>query len=183
MSRVGKKPLPIPAGVTVDVSGDIVRVKGPKGELSTRVPDGISVTLDEGQVKVTAGPDSPRMKALHGMARSVLSNLVVGVTTGFSRALEIVGTGYRAQMEGKKLVLFLGYAKPVEYTAPEGIQLAVDSPTRVVVRGIDRVLVGEVAHSIRAFRKPEPYKGKGIRYEGEYVRKKAGKAAVGSATG
>jgi large subunit ribosomal protein L6 len=183
MSRVGKKPLPIPSGVTVDVAGDTVRVKGPKGELSSRVPVGISVTVDGGQVRVVPGSDSIRVRALHGMARSVLSNLVVGVTQGFSRALEIVGTGYRAQMDGKKLVLFLGYAKPVEYTAPDGIQLAVESPTRIVVSGIDRVLVGEVAHSIRAFRKPEPYKGKGIRYEGEYVRKKAGKSAVGSASG
>ncbi|MBN1504879.1 MAG: 50S ribosomal protein L6 [Candidatus Eisenbacteria bacterium] len=183
MSRVGKKPVPIPSGVTVDVAGDTVVVKGPKGELSFRVPVGITVALDGGQVKVTPGSDSLRVKAVHGMTRSVLSNLVTGVTTGFSRALEIVGTGYRAQMDGQKLVLFLGYAKPVEYTAPAGVQLAVESPTKVVVSGIDRVLVGEVAHAIRSFRKPEPYKGKGIRYEGEYVRKKAGKAAVGSASG
>ena len=183
MSRVGKKPLPIPPGVTVEVTGDTVRVKGPKGELSFKVPVGIAVTIDGGEVRVTPGSDSLRMKAIHGMVRSVLSNLVTGVTRGFTRALEIVGTGYRAQMDGQKLILFLGYAKPVEYTAPAGIQLAVESPTKIVVSGIDRVLVGEVAHSIRAFRKPEPYKGKGIRYEGEYVRKKAGKAAVGSASG
>ena len=182
MSRVGKKPLPIPPGVTVEVTGDTARVKGPKGELSFRVPVGMTVTVDGGQVRVAPGSDSLRMKAIHGMTRSVLSNLVTGVTQGFSRALEIVGTGYRAQMDGTKLILFLGYAKPVEYTAPDGIQLAVESPTKIVVRGIDRVLVGEVAHSIRAFRKPEPYKGKGVRYEGEYVRKKAGKAAVGSAS-
>ena len=183
MSRVGKKPLPIPSGVTVEVTGDTVRVKGPKGELSSRVPVGMTVTVDGGQVKVTPGSDSLRMKAIHGMTRSVLSNLVTGVTQGFSRALEIVGTGYRAQMDGTKLILFLGYAKPVEYVPPDGVQLAVESPTKIVVSGIDRVLVGEVAHSIRAFRKPEPYKGKGVRYEGEYVRKKAGKAAVGSASG
>jgi len=183
MSRVGKKPLPIPPGVTFEVTEDSVRVKGPRGELSSRIPVGMTVTVDGGQVRVTPGSDSLRMKAIHGMTRSVLSNLVTGVTQGFTRALEIVGTGYRAQMDGQKLILFLGYAKPVEFTAPAGIQLAVESPTKIVVSGIDRVLVGEVAHSIRAYRKPEPYKGKGIRYEGEYVRKKAGKAAVGSASG
>jgi large subunit ribosomal protein L6 len=183
MSRVGKKPLPIPAGVTFELNADNVKVKGPKGELSTRIPAGVAVTVEGSLVKVAIGSSTPRMRALHGMTRSVLSNLVRGVTQGFSKALEIVGTGYRAQLDGKKLILFLGYAMPVEYHAPDGIQIAVESPTRVVVSGIDKILVGEVAHAIRAFRKPEPYKGKGIRYEGEYVRKKAGKAAVGSASG
>ncbi len=183
MSRVGKKPLSIPAGVTFQLSGNEVNVKGPKGELSTSIPQGVSVKVNGPEVRVEAKSGDPRVRALHGTTRAVLSNLLTGVTKGFSTVLEIVGTGYRAQMEGEKLVLFLGYATPVEYHAPKGVEVAVESPTRIVVSGIDKILVGEAAHAIRAFRKPEPYKGKGIRYEGEYVRKKAGKAAVGSGTG
>jgi large subunit ribosomal protein L6 len=176
-------PIPIPAGVTVEVSGDEVQVKGPRGELVGKIPAGVSVTMEDGFVKVTPNTDAPdpRLKALHGMVRAVVSNLVTGVNEGFRKVLEIVGTGYRAQLDGKKLILFLGFAKPVEYFAPPGIQISVESPTRVVVGGVDKVLVGQVAADIRAFRSPEPYKGKGIRYEGEYVRKKAGKAAVGAA--
>jgi large subunit ribosomal protein L6 len=183
MSRIGKMRIPIPAGVTVGVSGDEVKVRGPKGELASKIPAGVSVTIEDNCVRVIPDTDAPdpRLKALHGMVRAVVSNLVTGVNTGFRKALEIVGTGYRAQMEGKKLILFLGFAKPVEYVAPAGIQISVESPTRVVIEGIDKVLVGQVAADIRAFRSPEPYKGKGIRYEGEYVRKKAGKAAVGAA--
>jgi large subunit ribosomal protein L6 len=185
MSRIGKMLIPIPAGVTVDASGDEVRVKGPKGELATTIPAGISVAVEDNCVKVTPNRDTPdpRLKALHGMVRAVVSNLVTGVSTGFRKVLEIVGTGYRAQMEGNKLILFLGFAKPVEYVAPSGIQISVESPTRIVVGGSDKVLVGQVAANIRDFKSPEPYKGKGIRYEGEYVRKKAGKAAVGAAGG
>jgi large subunit ribosomal protein L6 len=185
MSRIGKMRIPIPAGVSVGVSGDEVRVAGPKGELASKIPAGISVAMEGDCVRVVPDTDTtdPHVRALHGMVRAVVSNLVTGVSTGFRRVLEIVGTGYRAQMEGKKLILHLGFSKPVEYIAPAGIQISVESPTRIVVGGIDKVLVGQVAADIRAFRGPEPYKGKGIRYEGEYVRKKAGKAAVGAAGG
>jgi len=185
MSRIGKMHIPIPTGVTVGVSGDAVRVKGPKGELVNKIPAGVLVTIEDNSVRIVLDTDTsaPHAKALHGMVRAVVSNLVTGVSAGFSKTLEIVGTGYRAQMEDKKLVLHLGFAKPVEYIAPSGIQISVESPTRITVGGIDKVLVGQVAANIRGFKKPEPYKGKGIRYEGEYVRKKAGKAAVGAAGG
>jgi len=183
MSRIGKMRIPIPAGVTVGVSGDEVKVKGSKGELATKVPSGISVTIEDNFVRVIPDRQDPRLRALHGMVRAVVSNLVTGVSAGFGKTLEIVGTGYRAQLEGKKLVLFLGFAKPVEFVAPAGIQISVESPTRIVIGGIDKVLVGQVAADIRALKRPEPYKGKGIRYEGEYVRKKAGKTAVGAAGG
>jgi large subunit ribosomal protein L6 len=181
MSRVGKMPVPIPSGVTVTVSGNRVSVKGPKGELSTQIPQGISANVEGECVTVAPVSDSPRLRALHGTARALVSNLVVGVNEGFRKVLEIVGTGYRAQLEGKKLVLVIGFAKPVEYPVPADVNITVESPTRIVVEGIDKIVVGQVASEIRAFKKPEPYKGKGIRYEGEYVRKKAGKAAVGAA--
>jgi large subunit ribosomal protein L6 len=181
MSRVGKMPVRIPSGVTVTSSGNEVSAKGPRGELSVRVPEGVSVDIGKDSVKIVPDSNSPRLRAVHGTARALISNLVVGVSKGFSKALEIVGTGYRAQMEGNKLVLTIGFAQPVEYPVPPQVKIAVESPTRIVIEGNDRVLVGQVASEIRAFKKPEPYKGKGIRYEGEYVRKKAGKAAVGAA--
>ncbi len=181
MSRVGKMPVPIPSGVTVTVSGNRVSAKGPRGEVSTLIPHGVSADIEGEYVKVTPVSDSPRLRAMHGTARALVSNLVVGVSDGFRKVLEIVGTGYRAQLEGKKLVLIIGFAKPVEYTVPAEVTITLESPTRIVVEGIDKILVGQVASEIRAFKKPEPYKGKGIRYEGEYVRKKAGKAAVGAA--
>ncbi|MFH0778785.1 MAG: 50S ribosomal protein L6 [Candidatus Eisenbacteria bacterium] len=182
MSRVGRKPVPVPAGVTVEISEDVVKVKGPKGELFTKVPAAISVAQGKGSLTVTPAKDNADLKAIHGTVRALVANMITGVTTGFTKVLEIVGTGYRAQSDGKKLVLFLGFAKPVEFVPPASIQISVESPTRIVVGGIDKVLVGQVASEIRAFRGPEPYKGKGIRYEGEYVRKKAGKAAVGAGT-
>jgi len=183
MSRIGKMKIPIPAGVTVRISGDEVTVKGPKGELTNKIPPRISLTMESNSLRVVPDTDAPdpHLKAIHGMVRAVVANLVTGVSNGFTKSLEIVGTGYRAQMEGKKLVLYLGFAKPVEFAPPAGIQITVESPTRVDVGGIDRVLVGQVAADIRALKRPEPYKGKGIRYVGEYVRKKAGKAAVGAA--
>jgi len=185
MSRIGKMLIPIPSGVAVAVSGDEIKVKGPKGELAGKIPADISVVVEGDFVKVAPQTETqdPRVKALHGMVRAVVANQITGVSTGFKKALEIVGTGYRAQLEGKKLILFLGFAKPVEFFAPSGIQISVDSPTKIVVAGMDKVLVGQVAADIRDFKGPEPYKGKGIRYEGEYVRKKAGKAAVGAAGG
>lgn len=180
MSRVGKMPVPIPSGVTVKLSGSQVTAKGPRGELSTVIPRGISADIGDDRITVVPDSDAPRLRALHGTARALLSNLVVGVSEGFRKVLEIVGTGYRAQLEGEKLILTIGFAKPVEYAVPPEVNILVETPTRIVVEGVDKVIVGQVASEIRAFKKPEPYKGKGIRYEGEYVRKKAGKAAVGA---
>ncbi|KPJ60952.1 MAG: 50S ribosomal protein L6 [Latescibacteria bacterium DG_63] len=181
MSRVGKMPVQIPSGVTVKISGSQVSAEGPRGELSTVIPRGISAGIEKDSIVIVPDSKDPKLRALHGTARALVSNLVVGVTDGFRKVLEIVGTGYRAQIEGKKLVLTIGFARPVEYPIPDGVKISVESPTRIVVEGIDKIAVGQVASEIRAFKKPEPYKGKGIRYEGEYVRKKAGKAAVGAA--
>jgi large subunit ribosomal protein L6 len=180
MSRVGKRPIPIPSGVSVAVKGDTVAVKGPLGELSLRFRSEVGVEVTDGEVTVTRGGDDKQSLALHGTTRALIANLVKGVSEGFTKALEIVGTGYRAQLSGKSLVLQVGYSHPVNYAPPEGVEIAVESPTKVLVKGIDKEVVGRVAAEIRAIRKPEPYKGKGIRYEGEYVRRKAGKAgAVG----
>jgi large subunit ribosomal protein L6 len=180
MSRVGKRPIPIPSGVDVVVKENSVAVKGPKGELSMRFRPEVAVTVGDGEVAVTRAADDKQSLALHGTTRALIANLVKGVSEGFSKALEIVGTGYRAQMSGKSVVLQVGHSHPVSYAPPAGVEIAVESPTRLTVKGIDKELVGRVAAEIRAIRKPEPYKGKGIRYEGEYVRRKAGKAgAVG----
>ena len=175
MSRIGKLPVPIPGGVTVAVAEGTVRVKGPKGELSHPVLSGTTVTVEGTQARVTA--EKLTRNPAFGTMRAQIQNMVLGVTQGFSKALEIVGTGYRAQMDGKKLVLQLGFSHPVVYAPPEGITIRVESPTRVVVSGADKCLVGQVAADIRDFRPPEPYKGKGVKYEGEYIRRKAGKAA------
>jgi large subunit ribosomal protein L6 len=179
MSRVGKRPVPIPTGVTVAVEDHEVRVKGPKGELSMRVLAGTRVTIEGGEARVAS--DRLGKNPAFGTMRAQISNMVTGVTAGFSKTLEIVGTGYRAAMDGKKLVLQVGYSHPVAFEPPEGITIKVDSPTRLTVSGADKALVGQVAADIRAVRPPEPYKGKGIKYEGEYIRRKAGKAA-GAAT-
>lgn len=175
MSRVGKRPVPIPSGVTVLVAEDEVRVKGPKGELSTAILDGTRVKVVDGEARVEA--DKLTRNPAFGTMRAHLNNMVTGVTQGFSRVLEIVGTGYRAQMEGTKLVLQLGYSHPIVFQPPAGITIRTENPTRLVVSGADKGLVGQVAADIRGFRPPEPYKGKGVRYEGEYVRRKAGKTA------
>jgi len=175
MSRVGKKPVPIPNGVTVLVAEDAVHVKGPKGELSSHILPSTSVAVVEGEARVSAEPVS--RNPAFGTMRAQIHNMVVGVTAGFSKVLEIVGTGYRAQMDGKKLVLQLGFSHPIVFEPPPGIEIKVETPTRVVVMGSDKVKVGQAAADIRGFRPPEPYKGKGVRYEGEYVRRKAGKAA------
>jgi large subunit ribosomal protein L6 len=175
MSRVGKVPVTIPTGVTVAVAQDRVHVKGPKGELSTHVLQGTAVAIETGAVRVSSDRDT--RNPAYGTMRANIQNMVTGVTQGFSKALEIVGTGYRAQMEGKKLVLQLGFSHPITFDPPAGITIKVDNPTHVTISGADKCLVGQVAADIRAFRPPEPYKGKGVKYEGEYIRRKAGKAA------
>ncbi len=175
MSRIGKRPIPIPEGVEVKVEGAKVEVKGPKGTLSHEVPPEIQVEVSDGQIWVRRRDDSRRAKSLHGLNRTLIANMVEGVTKGFEKRLEIVGIGYRAALEGKALKLTLGFSHPVIYPIPEGVEIVVDNPTSIVVRGIDKQRVGQVAAEIRALKKPEPYKGKGIRYAGEEVRRKAGK--------
>ena len=177
MSRIGKQPIPVPDGVEVAIEPELVRVKGPKGELQEPVARDIDVKQEDGQIVVTRPTDRGEHRALHGLTRSLIANMVEGVTGGFEKRLEIQGVGYRAQLQGSKLVLALGYSHPVEVEAPEGIEFEVPMPTRIVVRGISKQAVGEVAANIRKRRPPEPYKGKGIRYEGEYVARKVGKRA------
>jgi large subunit ribosomal protein L6 len=177
MSRIGRKPIPVPASVTVSIEPEIVRVAGPRGELSERVPRDITVAQEDGQLVVTRPTDRGEHRALHGLTRSLVANMVEGVTNGYQKTLEIQGVGYRAQLRGKDLELALGFSHPVSIKAPEGIEFEVPQPTRVIVKGISKQLVGEVAANIRKRRPPEPYKGKGIRYEGEYVARKVGKRA------
>jgi large subunit ribosomal protein L6 len=177
MSRIGRKPIEIPQGVTVDVKPGAVMVKGPKGQLSQSVSSQMTVAEENGTVTVRRPTDRGEDRALHGLTRSLIANMVEGVTDGFSKQLEIQGVGYRARLQGNALELSVGYSHPVSITAPEGIEFEVPQPTQVVVRGIDKQLVGEVAARIRRVRPPEPYKGKGIRYAGEHVRRKAGKRA------
>lgn len=176
MSRIGKLPVQIPAGVTITVDdANVVTVKGPKGTLTQALSPEMIIEQDAGVLTVKRPSDDKRHRALHGLTRTLINNMVVGTTTGFAKNLEIVGTGYRAQMEGKKLVLNLGYSHPVEFPETEGITYEVPAPTKIVVKGIDKQKVGQMAADIRATREPEPYKGKGIRYEGEFVRRKEGK--------
>ena len=176
MSRVGKRPIPIPDGVTVTLEGQSCTVSGPRGELGHDVHREIRVSVDGGEVIVTRPSDVPRHRSLHGLTRALLQNMVVGVTDGYRRTLEIVGTGYRAQMQGTSLVLSVGFSHTVEVTPIEGAEFELESPTRVHVTGIDKQVVGQQAALVRRVRPPEPYKGKGIRYQGEAVRRKAGKA-------
>ena len=177
MSRIGKQPIPVPSGVTVSIETGLVRVNGPKGELSERIPRDITVAQEGEEILVQRPTDRGEHRALHGLTRSLVFNMVHGVTEGYEKALEIQGVGYRAQKRGNDLELSLGYSHPVAVKAPDGIEFEVPQPTRVVVRGISKQLVGEVAANIRKQRPPEPYKGKGIRYEGEYVARKVGKRA------
>ena len=178
MSRVGQAPIPVPSGVEVKIEGRVVTVKGPKGELSRTLPEVLSITQDEGELTVARADDERESRALHGLFRSLVANMVTGVTEGYRRGLEIVGVGYRATAQGDRaLELAVGYSHTVKVQAPEGITFEVPSNTRIDVVGIDKETVGQVAADIRAIRKPEPYKGKGIRYQGEVVRRKAGKAA------
>ncbi|HEX8123826.1 MAG TPA: 50S ribosomal protein L6 [Solirubrobacteraceae bacterium] len=177
MSRIGRKPIPVPDGVTVTVEPEAVHVTGPRGALSERISRDIGVEQDDGVLNVTRPTDRGEHRALHGLTRSLVANMVEGVTQGFQKTLEIQGVGYRAQLKGRNLELALGYSHPVPIEAPEGIEFEVPQPTRIVVKGISKQLVGEVAANIRKKRPPEPYKGKGIRYEGEYVARKVGKRA------
>ena len=177
MSRIGRQPVEIPAGVTVTVNGDTGVVKGPKGELKQKVNPPITVEVKDNQVKFDRSNDKKENRSMHGLYRALVNSMVIGVTKGYEKELTIVGVGYRAKAQGKKLVLNMGYSHPVEMQAPEGIAFETPSPTQVFVRGIDKQLVGQVAANIRAVRKPEPYLGKGIRYAGEYVRRKEGKSA------
>jgi large subunit ribosomal protein L6 len=177
MSRIGKKPIAVPSGVTVTIDPEVVRVHGPKGELSERIPRDITVGQEGEEILVTRPTDRGEHRALHGLTRSLVANMVEGVTEGFQKTLEIQGVGYRAQLKGKDLELALGYSHPVPVKAPDGIEFEVPQPTRVIVKGISKQAVGEVAAYIRKQRPPEPYKGKGIRYEGEYVARKVGKRA------
>ena len=177
MSRIGKQPIPLPEGVIVSIETELVRVNGPKGELAERVNGDLKVEQDDGNVVVSRPSDRGEHRALHGLTRSLINNMVVGVTEGFEKRLEIQGVGYRAQLRGNNLELALGYSHPVPIEAPDGIEFEVPSPTEVVIRGIDKQLVGETAARIRKKRPPEPYKGKGIRYKDEYVARKVGKRA------
>jgi len=183
MSRIGRQPIPLPSGVTVTVERELVTVKGPKGELSERISRDITVAQTEieggdgQQLVVTRPTDRSEHRALHGLTRTLVANMVTGVTAGFEKSLEIQGVGYRAALKGRDLELALGYSHPVEIKAPDGIEFEVPQPTRITVRGPSKQVVGEIAAQIRKQRKPEPYKGKGIRYEGEYVAKKVGKRA------
>ena len=176
MSRIGKLPVTVPAGVTVTQQGNRISVKGPKGELSRTLPADITVTNDNGTITVTRPSDEPNHRALHGLTRALVNNMVEGVTKGFQKTLEIVGVGYKAETRPYGLQLALGFSHPVEYRAPAGIKLTATNPTTIVVDGADKEIVGQVAAEIRSFRKPEPYKGKGVKYQGEQVRRKAGKA-------
>src|SRR5215216_5315664 len=177
MSRIGKKPIPIPTGVTVTIEPEVVRVAGPRGDLAERKARAIEVREEDGTLLITRPTDRAEHRALHGLTRSLVANMVEGVTSGFTKTLEIQGVGYRAALKGRDLELALGYSHPVSIKAPEGIEFEVPQPTRVIVKGISKQLVGEVAAGIRKRRPPEPYKGKGIRYEGEYVARKVGKRA------
>ncbi len=178
MSRIGKQPIPVPANVKVEIADRLVNVQGPKGSLSREVVPEVRLTLEEGSLIVTRPGDTPRDRAMHGLTRALLANMVTGVDTGFRKTLELVGVGYRAQMQGTKLVLALGFSHPVELDPPEGISFTVEGP-RVHVDGIDKEQVGRIAADIRKIRPPEPYLGKGVRYQGEIVRRKAGKSGKG----
>ena len=177
MSRIGRQPIAVPAGVSISIEPERVTVNGPRGELSERIPRDMQVEQDDGQLLVKRPTDRGEHRALHGLTRSLIANMVQGVTEGFVKRLEIQGVGYRAQLKGKNLELAVGYSHPVPIPAPDGIEFEVPQPTRIVVKGASKQQVGEIAAIIRKQRKPEPYKGKGIRYEGEYVRRKVGKRA------
>jgi large subunit ribosomal protein L6 len=176
MSRIGRMPVPVPSGVDVTINGREVTVTGPKGKLSLEVAEPIEVSQRDGVITVTRPNDEGNVRALHGLSRSLVANMVTGVTEGYRKTLEIVGVGYRVQAKGPNLEFSLGFSHPVTVSPPEGITLRVETPTRLVVEGIDKQQVGEVAANIRKLRKPDPYKGKGLRYSGEHIRRKVGKA-------
>ena len=177
MSRIGRKVVPVPKGVTVSINGNEVKVTGPKGELTRAFRPEVSVKQEGGELKVERSSDERLVRALHGLSRALLNNMVTGVSNGFSKVLQVEGVGYRAEMKGKDLVMALGFSHPVTVTPPAGIAFVVDEKARTItISGADKELVGQVAADVRAWRKPEPYKGKGLRYQGEFVRRKAGKA-------
>jgi large subunit ribosomal protein L6 len=175
MSRIGKKPVPVPSGVTASVEGQTVKMKGPKGALALVLPDDVTVTMDKGSIKVDPRAETKRARSMWGTSRTLVANLVAGVTKGFEDKLEITGVGYRASIQGKNLQIALGYSHDVIYPIPEGIAIATPRPTEIVITGIDKQKVGQVAAEIRGFRPPEPYKGKGVKYAGEYIFRKEGK--------
>lgn len=180
MSRIGKLPINIPSGVTVEVTNGVITVKGTKGELKKNLHPNITLEINDNKLSVKRLNDEKENRALHGLFRSLIANMIEGVTKGFEKRLEIIGVGYRANPSKNKITLTLGYSHPVEYTAPQGIEFKLDEEAKniIIITGIDKEIVGEVAAKVRSYRKPEPYKGKGIRYQGEYVARKAGKAAA-----
>ncbi|MFZ5645226.1 MAG: 50S ribosomal protein L6 [Bacillota bacterium] len=178
MSRIGKMPIPLPDGVDIKIDGTAVAVKGPKGALQRDIHGNMIIKVEDGKLTVDRQTESLTDKSLHGLTRTLINNMVVGVTNGFQRTLELTGVGYKASKQGNKLVLAVGYSHPVEMDPPEGIEVEVPSPTRVIVKGIDKEKVGAFAANVRSVREPEPYKGKGIKYEGERIRRKAGKAGA-----
>ncbi len=178
MSRVGRKPIPITDGVKVTRTAQEVSVKGPKGELSARVHDDIGFEIKDGQIYIMRKSESKEVRSLHGLWRALMQNMITGVTQGYQKKLELVGVGYKAEMKGNKLQLSVGYSHPILFSPPDSIKIETPTPTSITVSGIDKQLVGQVAAKIRSFRPPEPYKGKGIKYEGEHIRRKAGKAAA-----
>jgi large subunit ribosomal protein L6 len=177
MSRIGKKPIVIPSGVKVHIEGALIRAEGPKGKLSQPVPAGLKAVMDDGKVTIARQGDDRKIRALHGLARALIANMVNGVKDGFEKKLEIVGIGYRAQSQGRNLQLALGYSHPVIFPLPEGITAEIDKQTAITLRGADKALLGETAAQLRALRKPDPYKGKGIKYADEVIRRKVGKKA------
>ncbi|MGI6492778.1 MAG: 50S ribosomal protein L6 [Peptococcaceae bacterium] len=178
MSRIGKQPIPVPAGVEVKIDGNLVQVKGPKGQLEKQMHQDMIIKYEDGQLLVQRPSDNKLHRSLHGLTRTLLNNMVVGVTTGFNKNLELVGVGYRASKQGNKLVLAVGYSHTVEIEPEPGVEIEVPAPNKISVKGLDKERVGALAAVIRAVRKTEPYKGKGIRYEGEVIRRKAGKAGA-----
>ena len=178
MSRIGRKAVDIAKGASVEVKGTDIIVKGPKGELHAKLMPGINVEIENAQVKVSRSNEEKQTRAWHGMTRALIANMVTGVTTGFSKTMEIVGVGWRAALQGKKLVMNLGYSHPIEFTPPEGIEIVVENPVKFHVRGIDKELVGQTCALIKEFRPPEPYHGKGIKFENEYIIRKAGKTGA-----
>ncbi|HOG12913.1 MAG: 50S ribosomal protein L6 [Smithellaceae bacterium] len=177
MSRIGKQPITFPKNVKVSQSGSVVKVEGPKGTLSSKMPDGVAMTVRENQLTIERASDDRLARSYHGLARTLVQNMVTGVSAGFEKGLEISGVGYRAELAGSTLKLVLGFSSPVEYSIPKGIDIKIEKQVNLVVSGINKELVGRVASEIRALKKPEPYKGKGIKYAGEHIRRKAGKAA------
>jgi len=178
VSRIGRKPIPIQKGVKVQLNDREVAVDGPKGRLTATVHPKLTVSMADGNIEVKRGSDAKEERALHGLWRALIQNMINGVSTGYSRKLELVGVGYRAEMKGKRLQLLLGFSHPILFVPPEGITVEAPTQTSIMISGIDKALVGQVAAKIRSFRPPEPYKGKGIKYEGEHIRRKAGKAAA-----